>query len=155
MRISIAERFWNKVDKTGSCWIWTASRNEGYGMFWDGKLNQRAHRMAYQWMNGLIPEGLTIDHMCRVRSCVNPSHLRVLTNVENARDAAKFIDLSGQTFGRLRVEKHVGRSKHRHSLWQCRCSCGKTIVVCKVVLKNGHCRSCGCLKRDLLGALKK
>jgi hypothetical protein len=80
------ERFWSRVDKSGDCWLWTASRDyKGYGQFrLDGK-NRKAHRVAYQMLIGPIPVDLCIDHLCRVRHCVNPAHMEVVTNAENIR----------------------------------------------------------------------
>jgi len=81
------ERFWAKVEKTESCWNWTAARKpNGYGAFWDGERLAYAHRFAYEATSGNIPDGMQIDHTCHSRTCVNPSHLRVVTakqNVEN------------------------------------------------------------------------
>lgn len=75
-----AERFWPRVNKTATCWFWAGFTNdEGYGHF--GKT--RAHRWAYESRFGPIPDGLVIDHLCRTRSCVNPSHLEAVTNQEN------------------------------------------------------------------------
>lgn len=82
-RASVEERFWSKVDKTDTCWLWTASKSQGYGQFWDGKKMQYAHRVAYQFSGGIIPRGLVIDHLCRITSCVNPKHLEVVTHKEN------------------------------------------------------------------------
>lgn len=79
-----AARFWAKVDKTESCWVWTACRNrDGYGRFHLAGRNVRAHRVAYELLKGPIPAGLTIDHLCRVHDCVNPAHLEPVTNREN------------------------------------------------------------------------
>lgn len=78
-------RFWRKVDLSGDCWIWTASRSTaGYGHIRndDGRLVV-AHRVAYEQRFGPIPDGLVIDHLCRVRACVNPSHMEAVSNREN------------------------------------------------------------------------
>jgi HNH endonuclease len=78
------ERFWNKVDKSGDCWLWTGYVTpQGYGMFRLNGLASRAHRVAYELVNGPIPEGLVVDHLCRVRHCVNPSHLEPIVFHEN------------------------------------------------------------------------
>ena len=67
------------------CWLWTASIHpEGYGRFWDGKV-AKAHRVAHELFIGPIPDGLGIDHLCRVRHCVNPEHLEPVTWGENSR----------------------------------------------------------------------
>ena len=78
------DRFWMKVQKTDTCWLWTAACNQGgYGRFLcDGKLVQ-AHRWAYEQVKGPIPEGLDLDHLCRVRNCVNPNHLEPVTRRQN------------------------------------------------------------------------
>lgn len=74
--LSDKERFWNKVTKTDSCWVWNGAKQKGYGIArTDGK-SGLAHRLSYQWLKGEIPEGAQLDHMCHNRSCVNPDHLR-------------------------------------------------------------------------------
>lgn len=78
-------RFWAKVDKSGlgGCWLWTAQITaSGYGGFWTGKPDF-AHRYAYQLLVGPIPAGRQLDHLCRVRHCVNPAHLEPVTGREN------------------------------------------------------------------------
>lgn len=80
------ERFWKKVAKGSDteCWPWLAAHNsEGYGAFWDGTRSVQAHRFAYADLTGPIPDGLTLDHLCRNRECVNPAHLEPVTNREN------------------------------------------------------------------------
>lgn len=81
------ERFWPKVDKTDGCWLWTAALSDGgYGVFGiGGRRVVHAHRFAYQQRVGPIPEGLHLDHLCRVRNCVNPDHLEPVTHAENVR----------------------------------------------------------------------
>ena len=79
-------RFWRKVDKRGDdeCWPWIGSTNpEGYGQFSLDKKLQPAYRVAYELMVGKIPEGLTIDHLCRNPNCVNPTHMEPVTEREN------------------------------------------------------------------------
>ena len=87
------ERFWAKVREgavptyaphLGECWIWSGSvSTQGYGKFSNPSL--LAHRVSYESMVGPIPEGLAIDHLCRVRTCVNPAHLDPVTAAENTR----------------------------------------------------------------------
>ena len=72
-----------RKDPSG-CWLWDrAIASQGYGVLWlDGRL-QYAHRVAHVLFKGEIPEGLTIDHLCRVTACVNPEHLEAVTMREN------------------------------------------------------------------------
>jgi hypothetical protein len=81
------KNFWAKVDKTETCWNWTAFIDQGYGVFGvrvEGKpVPRRAHRISYTLAHGPIPEGLMVDHICHNLRCVNPDHLRLATNKEN------------------------------------------------------------------------
>lgn len=81
-----AERFWSNVEKTGTCWLWAGSKTQGgYGQARFGGRTAGAHRIAYTLLVGPIPNGLEIDHLCRVRACVNPAHLEPVTHTENVR----------------------------------------------------------------------
>lgn len=90
-RGSAIERFSDKyfVDEKTDCWMWTGSkRPSGYGTFSPTRDDpQCAHRWSYEHFVGPIPDGLEIDHLCRVPSCVNPAHLEPVTRRENARRA--------------------------------------------------------------------
>lgn len=77
-------RFWAKVNKTKTCWLWTgALDSSGYGTSAPALYEARAHRISYTDAHGPIPKGMHIDHLCRVRSCVNPAHLECVTPREN------------------------------------------------------------------------
>lgn len=82
---SIINRFWDKVNFTESCWLWeAATTDDGYGSFWvSKKLRPGAHRYSYVFCVGDIPENLMLDHLCRVRNCINPDHLEPVTCKEN------------------------------------------------------------------------
>lgn len=72
------ERFWAKVDRDGEtgCWLWVANKtHDGYGRFSVGSKYVYAHRFAWTLENGQVQEGLQLDHLCRVRECVNPAHM--------------------------------------------------------------------------------
>lgn len=78
------ELFWSHVDKSGDCWLWTAAiANTGYGVTTYERKYALAHRVSYILSRGPIPEGLQLDHLCRVRACVNPAHLEPVTIREN------------------------------------------------------------------------
>lgn len=81
-----AARFWSKVRFDDKCWIWQGAatgRDRAYGYFWDGTRPVRAHRWAYEFCIGPIPEGLTLDHLCCIKRCVNPDHLEAVTRQVN------------------------------------------------------------------------
>lgn len=92
-------RFWSKVEKTAGCWFWRGAIHKlGYGQCVIGSrrvVGERtcamAHRVAYELCVGPIPDGLEIDHLCRVRNCVNPAHLETVTRAENNRRAGLVI----------------------------------------------------------------
>lgn len=86
-RRPFAERFWEKVEKVNDgCWLWLAARNKhGYGVIGldRSKRTTLAHRASYELTKGSIPDGLSLDHLCRNPGCVNPSHLEPVTHAEN------------------------------------------------------------------------
>lgn len=72
------------------CFLWTGSVNgSGYGQFWLGK-RRDAHRVAYELYKGPVPDGLELDHLCRVRCCVNPDHLEPVTKKTNCLRGTSF-----------------------------------------------------------------
>ena len=80
----LSERFWSKVEPVDSgCWEWTASKfPQGYAQF-RGERAAVAHREAYLTLVGPVPQPLVLDHLCRVRHCVNPAHLEPVTQQTN------------------------------------------------------------------------
>lgn len=90
-------RFWSRVEKSpDGCWLWTGATRKGYGRFKNKGRYYSAHRLAYEWEYGEVPEGLTLDHtchtadescnrgeFCRHRRCVNPAHLEPVSMTEN------------------------------------------------------------------------
>lgn len=69
------------------CWIWQLKKSPatGYGTFRINGRDLLAHRWSYEQHRGPIPDGLQIDHLCRVRECINPDHLEPVTPKENTR----------------------------------------------------------------------
>lgn len=112
-----AQRFWRRVKVTEGCWYWMGGRaSTGYGTFSlgrkeDGAIN--AHTFSYLLVKGPIPKGRVLDHLCRVRHCVNPDHLEPVTHRVNllrgatltARNAAKTHCPKGHPYSGVR--KHI------------------------------------------------
>lgn len=79
------ERFWEKVNKTDTCWLWTGSKtNWGYGCFWNGKKIVLAHRYSFELMAGIIKNCAL--HTCDNRLCVRPDHIFDGTRQDNMKD---------------------------------------------------------------------
>jgi hypothetical protein len=115
------ERFWAKVDKSGSCWLWTSATLNGYGLFRIHGRSQIAHRVSYAWAKGEIPAREQLDHMCHNRGCVNPDHVRFADHALNGqnRAAANSNSKSGirgvywcNTFGHWIAKAMLNRKPH-------------------------------------------
>lgn len=129
------ERFWNKVDKTDDHWLWRGQKTtSGYGKY---ELNM-AHRISWYLTHGEIPKGMYVDHICRVRSCVNPAHLRTviprLNSLENsdspsALNAKKTHCQRGHEFTNENTYIYVRRNGKRSR------SC-RTCILGKVAQRN-------------------
>ncbi len=89
-RVPVEVRFWRYVNKTVSCWLWTAATSDkGYGLIGDGSGIVRAHRLSYESHFGAIPDRMCVLHDCPEEdnpACVNPDHLWLGTQKENMRD---------------------------------------------------------------------
>lgn len=86
--MNIFERFYSKVTKTDTCWIWNASTRQGYGAFKIAGQVESAHRVSYVLATGkIIDENNVILHSCDNRLCVNPAHLSEGTQKDNVIDA--------------------------------------------------------------------
>ncbi len=98
------------------CWLWTGALvRGGYGRFKIAAAHPLAHRFAYQQAVGAIPDGLTIDHRCRNRQCVNPVHLRVMPLSDNQRLGGNYVKMCcprGHAYDRLQVTKTERRFRY-------------------------------------------
>jgi len=80
------ERLWRRVlVMPDGCWLWQGAQTTGYGSAWNGVRTVLTHRWVYERLVGPVPEGLVLDHLCRVRNCVNVLHLEPVTSGENTR----------------------------------------------------------------------
>jgi hypothetical protein len=118
----LPEWFWDKTEPEpmSGCWLSLFSDSNGYGHFRRKKKDYRAHRVAYEALVGPIPDGLQLDHLCRVRCCCNPQHLEPVTCRENllrgegptATNAAKDVCKRGHAFRRGHLTKVGSRRCH-------------------------------------------
>lgn len=95
-------RFWKKVEPIpiAGCWIWTGATSGGYGHVRLLRELKLAHRLSYELIKGPIPEGLELDHLCRVPCCVNPEHLEPVTSVENTK-RGKLAEVTRARYARI------------------------------------------------------
>lgn len=112
----IGERFWAKVPsrQPGYCWEWQGYlAPNGYGRFTTtNSVSEYSHRVAYTLEHGPIPLGLTIDHLCRNRACVNPAHLEAVpirTNVQRGSRAMATACINGHPFNAENTGHNKGR----------------------------------------------
>lgn len=126
--VSVLERLLSKVSVpvSGGCWLWEGGKtSEGYGSMWYGERRRSAHRTAYELSKGEIPKGLDLDHLCRVRHCVNPQHLEAVNRRENCR--------RGDCGKHNKVKTHC-KNGHPYS--------GDNIIVRKRRTGGRDCREC-------------
>lgn len=102
-RWGLAEaRFWAKVSKESSCWIWIGRLDhKGYGQVSWRNQKRSAHRVAYEISKSAIPPGAYVCHLCDVRSCVNPAHLWLGDAGANSRDASRKGRSKGAQWGTM------------------------------------------------------
>lgn len=110
---ALPQRYWDKVDKSGTCWIWIGARNDhGYGVIGakqiTGKPYEYAHRLMFWHHGGILKENEVVDHNCGQGSkgCVTPSHLRALDrNINNGQGGWKTRKLVCDKCGGHRKQK--------------------------------------------------
>lgn len=120
------ERFWAKVNKNGPivrpelgpCWLWPRVGNNGYGKTTIRLKHWAAHRLAWVYANGEIPEGLCVCHSCDTPTCVRPTHLWLGTSQENTTD--KVLKNRGATRTKIVNESFVKNSNMKLCEWDVR-----------------------------------
>jgi hypothetical protein len=144
----VMARFWEKVNRAGpvapavgtSCWIWTAAKNsKGYGVF-RGVAGRMvvAHRVSFAEANGVVPVGMDLDHLCRVRHCVNPAHLEAVSRQENVRRGVGPAATIARAAAMDRCRR--GHSRSPVDTKTCRRADGSTFVRCLSCCKAKHSR---------------
>lgn len=93
--MTLPATFWQKTSRT-DCVLWIGAQNsKGYGCYAVNGVTHLAHRLAWEDARGPIPNGLTVDHLCRVRACVNVAHLELVSIAENIRRAKRRLEVGG------------------------------------------------------------
>jgi len=118
--------FW--IDASGDCWEWTGyCEAGGYGITTIDRTHYVAHRAVWENLVGSIPENLTLDHLCRNRSCVNPDHLEPVTQRENwlrgenpfIKNARKTHCKNGHLFNKVNTHHYVRDGSNRRRCRKC------------------------------------
>lgn len=111
-RASLEIRFFEKINKTETCWIWIGCKDpKGYGRIGTGGRAGKdvfAHRLSYVFHKGEIPQGMLVCHKCDNPACVNPDHLFIGTQFDNMRDCVRK--------GRLKPFRPIGELAHNTKL---------------------------------------
>lgn len=111
-------------EPNSGCWIWISSLDgAGYARFSMNLKNQKAATFIYEFYKGPVPDGLELDHLCRVRCCVNPDHLEAVTHYENVQRGAAGKHESSKTHcpqGHEYNEENTYRQKGRRRCRLCR-----------------------------------
>lgn len=107
-------RFWDKVEKTPMCWLWLGATSKGHGRITIDYQTRGAHVVSWEMVNGPVPDGLELDHLCRNRACVNPAHLETVTRRVNV--------LRGEGLAAINVRKTHCPKGHEYTadntMWQ-------------------------------------
>ena len=134
MTDSDLDRFFARIspEPNSGCWLWTGALDQGYGVFDAKGHSRRAHRAVYEALVGPVGDD-TLDHLCRVRSCVNPAHLEPVSHVENI--------MRGESFTAKRAR-------------QTHCKNGHELTASNVYAKAGKWRACRACQRDYAQAFR-
>ena len=120
--MTLPDTFWAKATAT-DCIVWTGAQNtKGYGCFAVNGKSELAHRLVWEEGHGPIPDGMTVDHLCRVHSCIRLDHLELVTTGENhlrGLASAGFVPGGKCARGHDLTEDNIYRRKNRAG-FECR-----------------------------------
>jgi hypothetical protein len=108
--LPLAQRIERFFARGEGCWLWTGNTSDGYGQIKTSGAMRYAHKVMYEMQIGPVPEGLFLDHICHVRNCVRPDHLRVVTTKQNLENLAG-ANRNNKTSGVRGVSKHKATGK--------------------------------------------
>lgn len=112
-------RFWDKVNKTDNCWLWTGKIDDGYGRFSYNKKLYLVHRLIVAIMKEPVFPDMVIDHICKVRNCCNPDHLRQVTKSENSSNRKSNLEpdlcINGHPLFDDGSQTHISSRRTRHN----------------------------------------
>lgn len=138
-RVDVEERFWAKVVKTDSCWIWTAGKTVGgYGSFRirHPRTKTLAHRIAYELTYGSIPDGLFVCHRCDNPPCVRPDHLFLGSSAENTADAKTKGRITGRPRGTTLSAEAARAIRRAHTLGHSQARLARAYGVDRLTIRN-------------------
>lgn len=139
-------RFREKMEPSRTCWLWVGALAQGYGRFWFKGRTRQAHVVAYEHCIGPVPAGCELDHLCRVRRCVNPRHVEPVPHRVNvlrgegwsAAQAKRSMCVEGHPLVQIGPQRRcpICRSSRAPSRWRrrqcfvssCWCGCGRPLL---------------------------
>lgn len=111
--------FWNKVNKTDTCWKWTGKIDDGYGRVYIKGTHYLVHRLMVAVMKEPVLPEMVVDHMCGFRDCCNPDHLRQVTKSENSSNRKAKVDptfcVNGHPLFDEDSQTHISTRRTRHN----------------------------------------